>query len=356
MILESLKFLIKASYVKVIYQFFYLITVKFLLDESQGSLLLETVVPTIGYSFFAKSGFNALLIHKNKKQSKDSFVFASLVFLLTYPFYLLIINGNYDFFNLIITFLLYGILCKADYELIFGNERNYQILSNYYYGVLITYVLALIFLELKIFMIGIHFNLIILGISIFIYFYYKPRLDSKLLIIQAGGLLSTSLSTLHATFLTGNQLVNYFFGKAIGELPFNFFGYHLSNLIHKKKITFLNKKLEILFLVVCLIYSSYSIFGLLGVLNFSYYLSSAFSSSLLFLIILPLHILNTYVTRRFHAHDFIKLGTLIQIVNNVLALIFVYRVNTSSGLYFSYLFPMSFSSLIALLILIFYKK
>ena len=126
----------------------------------------------------------------------------------------------------------------------------------------------------------------------------------------------------------------------------NFFGYHISNYIHKEGIS-INKNLLRIICFVAFIYLMITFFMLFNHESFNFLFSNYILTTIIFLLSLPIILINTIFTRALHKSKLIKEGTFIQIFTNTFALLLIYYSTTSLSIFCGYIFTFSMGSLIS---------
>ena len=316
--------------------------------------LIMIVVPALGYAYFSKSGINAVLINiKDLKSFNGAKALNDIIFALLYIPYLFVVGNSFNLHSFFLAYVSYSMLVYADKFLFFGTKKKYIFLNNLMYILLTIYVLtfnslALNFNNELIYL----FLLLILVISIF-KIAVSTRNLKDILIVQSGNIVSTVLGVIHSGRLSGLNLTNFTLGKSIGEFPFNFLGYHLSNFIHKNglgdskkniyKVCYLVLALYVIFFISQL--SFYSFFKLTIGNNFMLIL-------LIFTILFPLQIINTVFTRELQKNNLFSQGTLIQILSNssALAILFIFDFDIYN-IYIAYYYTFMFGSVCSILLL-----
>lgn len=332
---------------RLFYQLFYLITLKLILDTERAGLLIKILVPSIGYAFFAKAGLNAVLVQLGKNHVKQATTFSDTLFFAIYPFFVLLIDGSWSPIALVLTYLLYRIQRLADVSIIEGDNQKYISKNNFFYGLLTAGILLFLISEPTL-VPQKALTLALLSCCFFVTLIQNGRyFNLDVLIVQGGSLFSLALGTIHSTALMGNTRINYSIGKSIGELPFNVVGYHLSNLLHSGQIKFFKRNLEALMAILTIIYATGSFLLLLQQFNIDRLFGSVISSSLTFFVLIPLFIVNMYVTRRLQSIGQIKFGTVSQVLSNATAYFLFTNSSSATTLLAVYSLPFSVSSLIA---------
>lgn len=339
---------------RVIFQIIYLYQLKFGLDLVSSNNLILIIVPALGFAYFAKSGINAVIIKlKDINSFNGAKTFNDIIFILLYVPYLYMVGNDLSFISFLLTYLSYSILVYADKCLFFRTKKEYVIYNNVLYIILTIFVL---FFEKINF--NINSNYIYLIFSIIL---LKSVLNVKInkenlkdiLIVQSGNIISSLLSVIHAGRLIGLNLTNFTLGRSLGEFPFNFFGYHFSNFIHKNGLGKKRKKIYNFSVILLAIY--FVIF--FGLFLFHNFFSQTIDNNLLlifiiFILLFPLQIINTIFARQMQKNNFFTQGTIIQVVSNSTALLalFLFGFNILN-IYMAYYFTFMFGSFCCICVL-----
>lgn len=346
-----LQALVRTSTFRMVYQVVYLILIKFWLNEEDATKIISALVPLVGYAFFAKSGFNTILHGVKESDIKSRITFSDILFFIFYFIYAKIISTEVNSIILLLSFVQYRILVEADIKLLKGNVRSYTRLNNLFYVLLLFYLTLFIALDFEINNQLISVIILSVFISVISILHGNISFDKSISTVQIGGVVSLSLGTVHSTKLEGEELVNFTLGKAVGELPFNYLGYHLSNLLHTGYISFTSRARELILfaisLVTGLVLFCLYVFGIDVAVFGESYILIAFG----FVCLFPLQYVNTYFTRRLHRSNLILEGTVIQFITNGLSILLLAYNIDSWRLYLIYAMTFSLGSSLAFIML-----
>lgn len=344
---------------RVIFQIIYLYQLKFGLDLISSNNLIVIIVPALGFAYFAKSGINAVIIKlKDINSFNGAKALNDIIFILLYIPYIYMVGNDLSFISFVLTYFSYTILVYADKCLFYRTKKEYIIYNNILY---ITLTIFVLFFEQMNFNVNSNYIYIMFSLIIFkSVFSIKINKENfkDILIVQSGNIISSLLSVIHAGRLIGLNLTNYTLGRSIGEFPFNFFGYHISNFIHKNGLGETRKKIHNFSVILLAIY----FLSFIGLFLFYNYFYENIGNNLLlifiiFILLFPLQIINTILTRQMQKHNFFTKGTIIQVISNSTALValFLFGFNVLN-IYLAYYFTFMFGSFCCLFILKFYDK
>lgn len=345
---------------RIFFQIIYLFQIKFGLDILDSNDLIRTFVPAIGFGYFSKSGINAIIV---KIKDLDSFYGAralnDIIFVSLYIPYTYVVGYKLEFFSFVLSYFIYHMLIQADKFLFFGSKYKYIVYNNLLYVFLTLFVLLhvhiknIISIDNKI----IYLFLAIIFIISIKKIYVEKETIKNLIIVQSGNIVSTILGVIHAGRLSGLSLTNFTFGKSIGEFPNNFLGYHISNFIHKNGLNSyqndIKKWCSIILAFYLIMFSVLILFDFNILLNISEKLLVIIS---LFLLLFPLQIVNTVLTRQLQKNSLFLEGTIIQIISNTSALsaLFIFGFNPIN-IFLVYYFTFLFGSVSSLILLYYFN-